>query len=123
MFGKNPRDELLTFRRQVDLDEPPVVFLSLSSYPTMLLEIVDYESHIAAASQQLSRQHVLAHWPEVQQRLKHAKLAHGEPALLNLLAHACRHRIRGPDKVNVGVKRPNRLFRAFEVGQHIVQLE
>jgi hypothetical protein len=78
MPGKHSRYLLPALAREVNADEPVVIGLAHAPHPALLLEIVDYERHISARSQEFLSNFVLAKRAEMVQDLKSSELAYGQ---------------------------------------------
>jgi len=62
----------------VNANEPVVIRLAHAFHPALLLEVVNYERHISARSQEFLSDFVLAKWAEMVQNLESSELAYGQ---------------------------------------------
>lgn len=88
MIREHSLDKVPALRRQKHPHHAMILFQPFPAHPPLPLEVIHDQSDVPAAPQQLLAQCPLAHRPEMQQCLQDSELAHGEPILSELRAHA-----------------------------------
>ena len=82
----------------------PILFLPLSDNQTALNQVVDNQSHISAALEDLGSQLTGLHWPQVIDGLEYAELARSQIVLRQMPVDAIANGVRGAREFYVRVE-------------------
>jgi hypothetical protein len=114
MAGKYFLNQLAPRRRQPDDYHPAISFLTFSTDPGALFEVVDYDCYVAAAAQELLRQITLLQWTDMKQSFHHGELAVRQAFRFNLAVKSRNDGIRCAKEVD------ERVERSFDLGAALV---